>query len=78
MDAFIAGMGSNPLRPRTRHEDEGDVPHECGTKAKSLKQLKKLSLQRSKDLENSSTTNSNIRLSANAFCIPNYREEKTF
>jgi hypothetical protein len=40
MDAFIAGMGSNPLRPRTRHEDEGDVPHECGTKAKSLKQLK--------------------------------------
>ena len=25
--AFIAGMGSNPLRPRTRFEDEGDVSH---------------------------------------------------
>jgi len=79
MDAFIAGMGSNPLRPRTRYEDEGDVSLESETKAKSLKQLKTYSwLQRSEDRENSSATTSNIRLSDACFCILNYRDEKTF
>ena len=37
---------------------------------------KTISLQRSEDRENSSATNSNIRLSAAHFCILNYRGEK--